>query len=69
MKESYTKIDVPQAITIGALAEHLNQAYPSIFTRPEELVFAVNRNYATSDQIVSDKDEIAIIPPVSGGAS
>ena len=67
MKDSYAKIDVPQAITVGALAERLNQQYPTVFTRPEGLVFAVNRSYATFDQMVYEKDEIAIIPPVSGG--
>lgn len=29
---------------------------------------AVNREYAAADQILSDGDEVAILPPVSGGA-
>ncbi len=69
MKNSYISIDVPKATTIGDLAKKLNQVYPSIFTRPEELVFAINRNYAAFDEAVVDGDEIAIIPPVSGGDS
>jgi molybdopterin converting factor subunit 1 len=28
---------------------------------------AVNNEYATDDKVLSEKDEIAIIPPVSGG--
>ena len=69
MKEPHISIDVPMATTIGDLAQRLNQAYPSIFTRPKELVFAINRNYAAFDEVVSEDDEIAIIPPVSGGCS
>ena len=69
MKTSYAEIDVPDTSTIGILAERLNQKYPPIFSRPTDLVFAVNRNYASFDQVVSKNDEIAIIPPVSGGCS
>src|SRR4051812_24926020 len=32
------------------------------------LVMAVNREYATEDQVLGAGDELALIPPVSGGA-
>lgn len=32
------------------------------------LVMAVNRDYATADQLLAPGDELALIPPVSGGA-
>ena len=35
---------------------------------PEGLVYAVNRAYVERDQALEDGDEIALIPPVSGGA-
>jgi molybdopterin converting factor subunit 1 len=34
---------------------------------PPGLLFAVNRSYATKEQALSDGDEVAVIPPVSGG--
>ena len=37
--------------------------------RPRECVVAVNREYATSDEPVRAGDEIALVPPVSGGAT
>ncbi len=34
---------------------------------PEGLLYAVNRDYSTGDRLLSDGDEVALIPPVSGG--
>ncbi|HET6683455.1 MAG TPA: molybdenum cofactor biosynthesis protein MoaE [Gaiella sp.] len=35
---------------------------------PAGLVYAVNRSYATRDAVLTEGDEVALIPPVSGGA-
>jgi molybdopterin synthase catalytic subunit len=35
---------------------------------PEGLLYAVNREYAPRDRELADGDEVAVIPPVSGGA-
>jgi molybdopterin synthase catalytic subunit len=35
---------------------------------PRGLLYAVNKEYATRDQALADGDEVALIPPVSGGA-
>ena len=35
---------------------------------PAGLLYAVNREYASGDRELSDGDEVALIPPVSGGA-
>jgi molybdopterin synthase catalytic subunit/molybdopterin converting factor small subunit len=35
---------------------------------PEGLLYAVNRTYADGDIKLADGDEVALIPPVSGGA-
>ena len=36
--------------------------------RPRECVVAVNREYATADEPVRAGDEVALVPPVSGGS-
>jgi molybdopterin synthase catalytic subunit/molybdopterin converting factor small subunit len=35
---------------------------------PEGLAYAVNRQYVDREQVLADGDELAIIPPVSGGS-
>jgi molybdopterin synthase catalytic subunit len=35
---------------------------------PNGLLYAVNKEYAPRDQLLTDGDEVALIPPVSGGA-
>ncbi len=35
---------------------------------PEGLLYAVNKEYAERDRALADGDEVALIPPVSGGA-
>jgi molybdopterin synthase catalytic subunit len=35
---------------------------------PEGLLYAVNKDYATVDRLLAEGDEVALIPPVSGGA-
>jgi molybdopterin synthase catalytic subunit len=35
---------------------------------PAGLLYAVNKEYAPQDKTLSDGDEVALIPPVSGGA-
>jgi molybdopterin synthase catalytic subunit len=35
---------------------------------PEGLLYAVNKEYAPRDRALADGDEVALIPPVSGGA-
>jgi MoaE-MoaD fusion protein len=35
---------------------------------PEGLLYAVNKEYADRDRTLADGDEVALIPPVSGGA-
>ena len=35
---------------------------------PAGLLYAVNREYVDSGHVVQDNDEVAFIPPVSGGS-
>ena len=52
--------------TVGELKSYLAGAYPEL-TRLSSLAVAVNNNYATDDAEINSFDEIALIPPVSGG--
>ncbi|MFK8102593.1 MAG: molybdopterin converting factor subunit 1 [Saprospiraceae bacterium] len=58
--------EIEDRSSIAALKEQLCQAYPA-FEKLRCLSIAVNAEYQEDDFILNEKDEIAIIPPVSGG--
>lgn len=55
--------------TIAHAVERLIHAYPQLQNSPMQNVFyAVNHEYATEETVLQDGDELALIPPVSGGS-
>lgn len=52
--------------SVGALKKRLTNDFPN-FAKLSSLAVAVNSEYATDDMPLKKNDEIAIIPPVSGG--
>ncbi|HMB64642.1 MAG TPA: MoaD/ThiS family protein [Eudoraea sp.] len=52
--------------TVGALKTYLGNTYPELL-RLSSLAVAVNNSYAKDGQKIDNFDEIALIPPVSGG--
>lgn len=52
--------------TVGELKNYLGEQYPKLNTL-SSLAIAVNSDFAENETLVSAKDEIALIPPVSGG--
>ncbi len=53
--------------TVGNLKKTIFEMYPSLGLTNIPLVFAVNRRVASEDSSVTYLDEIAILPPISGG--
>lgn len=59
-------MELPDGATVARLADEFLQQYP--LTRDANaLVVAVNEEYADHDQVLNNGDEVALIPPVSGG--
>ena len=54
-------------ITTVTLMEELCRLYPSLLTILDQIVLAVNKAYITDAVTLKDGDEIALIPPISGG--
>ena len=52
--------------TVGALRRTLSARFPEL-SDLASLYIAVNSSYSDEDQVLSPDDEIALIPPVSGG--
>ena len=52
--------------TVASLRKALRTRYPSL-VEIRSLMIAVNNAYAEDDLAIGESDEIALIPPVSGG--
>jgi molybdopterin converting factor subunit 1 len=51
----------------GSVFQHLAREFPSLESRRNTILFAVNSEFARPDTPVRDGDEVALFPPVSGG--
>jgi molybdopterin converting factor subunit 1 len=56
-----------EGITLDELWQLLAERYPDLSPMRDTLAFAVNGEYARGDARVSPGDEVAVLPPVSGG--
>ena len=55
-----------QGTTVQDLKRQLQEQYPAMMAL-RSLFVAVNQTYAEDQQLLNENDEIALIPPVSGG--
>ena len=60
----WDKLDLPlpAPATLGALLED-----PRLAGLPPEALLAVNATFANRDAVLKDGDDVALMPPVSGG--
>jgi molybdopterin converting factor subunit 1 len=63
--QTETRVDTSES-SVKALREQLLAAYPG-FEKLASLRLAVNEEYRDDDYLLNEGDEVAIIPPVSGG--
>ena len=59
--------EIAAGATIGSVWQELTRDYPGLAPYERSISSAVNLDYARMDRAVSDGDEIAFLPPVSGG--
>ena len=69
--KSEEQVSLPSHITdVIQLINYLNEIdekYNIIFEKRELIKIAVNKKYSSFDTNISDNDEIAFFPPVTGG--
>jgi molybdopterin converting factor small subunit len=58
----FERIEVPCPATLGALL-----AEPRFAALPKEALLAVNQAFAERGTALEEGDEVALMPPVSGG--
>ena len=58
---------VTAGATIGSVWRQLVAEFPALAEYERSISSALNADYARMDQTVCDGDEVAFLPPVSGG--
>lgn len=53
--------------TVSDAVDRLTAEYRAVAQMREQLAMAVNMEYVTANRVLSEGDELALIPPVSGG--
>ncbi len=66
VRTSVLTLDLPTSATASSVKTELQRRHPKL-PWPAATLWAVNQEYAPADSVLHDGDEVAIIPPVSGG--
>ena len=61
------ELEVAQGATISEVWKELQAQQPRLAHLSSTLIAALNQEYAPLDSRVAEGDEVAFIPPVSGG--
>ena len=59
--------EVPSGATVRTVWDMLKQENPELSAMEKAMSFAVAQEYVDKDHPLQDNDELAFIPPVSGG--
>ena len=59
--------DVAPGATIASVWTDLTREFPGLADYERSISTAINADYARMDHAIGDGDEIAFLPPVSGG--
>jgi len=59
--------DLAPGADVGTVWRELAGEYPALAQYERSISTAVNADYARMDRVLRDGDEVAFLPPVSGG--
>jgi molybdopterin synthase sulfur carrier subunit len=65
--EDQILLDVDEGFTIGDVLDMLKERYPALKEQGYMPLTACNLKHVSKRHLLSDGDEVAIFPPVSGG--
>ena len=60
-------VNIDKEITVLQMKKIIFNTFPNLKKLNIPFFVAVNRKYVTDSDIIDTKDEVALIPPVSGG--
>jgi MoaE-MoaD fusion protein len=62
------RLELPAGSTAGAVFDHYATAFPKLRQMASSIVLARNHDFATIKEPLAEGDEVALLPPVSGGS-
>jgi MoaE-MoaD fusion protein len=65
--EGQTTLELEEGATVRDALARLGEKYPRVAPALGRVAVAVNQAYAKGEAVLSEGDELALIPPVSGG--
>jgi molybdopterin converting factor small subunit len=61
-------LDLPEGSTLADLIQHYELRIPRLQEFLPSLALSVNQHYAGPGTVLGNNDEVALLPPVSGGS-
>jgi molybdopterin converting factor subunit 1 len=61
------EMDLPEGLSVGELVERHGAQMGASKELWDSIAVAVNQQYAKAGDVLQDGDEVALLPPVSGG--
>jgi len=62
------EVDLNEGARIADLLGHYTNAFPRLGPLLPAIAVSVNREYAAASTVLHERDEVALLPPVSGGS-
>jgi MoaE-MoaD fusion protein len=63
------QLELPAGASLETVFEHYASQYPRLREMAASVALARNHEFATADALLHDGDEVALMPPVSGGST
>jgi len=60
-------VEIAEGATVRQLKAELGRQFPDLKSMLDHLLVAIDTEYAEEDQVLQAGQDIALIPPVSGG--
>jgi molybdopterin converting factor subunit 1 len=66
-RSDMVRVELPDGATVADLRRRLAADYPALATLLERSALAVENDFAEDSRVLSPNEEVALLPPVSGG--
>jgi len=67
MRSEEITVNIEKEITVSQMKKIVFETFPNLKKLNIPFFVAVNHKYTKDSDVISSKDEVALIPPVSGG--